>query len=111
MAGFRKEGHIYIYIYIHMSHAPETSMRSYQFPSMEDCVDTQYTIQQLQARKYFSKEEDRKILRAWPLTKEMTPALRVCRGIMEKYELARTAKQIQDRWKTLAKQKHYSASV
>ena len=34
-------------VHSHMSHAPETSMRSYQFPSMEDSVDTQHTIQQL----------------------------------------------------------------
>ena len=53
----------------HMSHTPETSMRSYQFPSMEDFVDIQHTIQQLQARKYFA-EEDSKILKAWPLIRD-----------------------------------------
>ena len=64
-------------------------MRSYQFLTIEDSIDTQYTI--LVTKIYFAEDEDSKILKAWPLTKGMTPPLRVCQAIMEKYGLARTA--------------------
>ena len=90
-------------IHTHMSHAPETSMRSYQFPDVNDSVDTHGKIQVLQGKKYFSQNEDNIILKEWPLTIKMTPPLKNCRAIILKHELNRTAKQVQDRWKTLQK--------
>ena len=89
-------------IHCHMSHAPETSMKSYQFLTIEDSVDTNQTIKQLHSRKYFLEEEDRKLLKGWPLQNGATPSLKICRGLVTKYGLPRTAKQLQDWWKTLA---------
>ena len=90
-------------VHRHMSHTPETSMRNYQYPELKDSVDTYNTIQLLQAKKYFSEEEDKMILKEWPIANETTPTLKCCRAIIAKNTLERTGKQVQDRWKTLYK--------
>ena len=95
--------HDAIPIHRHMSHTPETSMRNYQYPDFKDSIDTRNTITILQSKKYFSENEDRIIVKEWPITNEVTPALKCCRAIVAKYQMARTAKQVQDRWKTLFK--------
>ena len=91
-------------VHKHMSHAPETSMRSNQFPDIQDSLETQRVINKLQRKKYFTKAEDEKILKEWPTDNKATPSLKTCRAITQKHHLQRTAKQIQDRWKTLVKQ-------
>jgi len=90
-------------IHSHMSHAPETSMRSYQYPDLKDSTETYDKIKWLQSKKYFSEDEDCVILKEWLLTNKTTPSLKLCRQIARKHDLIRTAKQVQDRWKTLNK--------
>ena len=90
-------------MHTHMSHAPETSMQNYQFPELQDSVDTYESVKNLQSRKYFSPIEDKAILKEWPLENKIIPSLKSCRAIADKHRLQRTAKQVQDRWKTLSK--------
>ena len=80
-------------VHKHMSHAPETSLRSYQFPEMQDSQETQRVISKLQERKYFTRVEDEKILKEWPTSNTDTPSLKICRAIIEKHELLRTGKK------------------
>jgi len=86
-----------------MSHAPETSMHSYQYPDLKDSAETYDRIKWLQSKKYFSEDEDCVVLKEWSLTNKTTPSLKLCREITRKHDLVRMAKQVQDRCKTLNK--------
>ena len=85
----------------HMAHTETTSRKFYQFPSDHEAFEVHNTIKQLIERRSFNEEEDSKLLQEYPLINETTPPLEICKLIVKKYELERTPKQIQDRWRTL----------
>ena len=89
-------------IHRHMSHTPKTSMRNYQYPDLRFHWHTKCNYNTT-VKNYFSEDEDKIILKEWPITNQATPSLKCCRAIVARYQMTRTAKQLQDRWKTLYK--------
>ena len=87
----------------HMSHSSATSSRYYQLPAAKRAVDAYNTIKDLSKRHFFTAQEDTIIKKEWPLHKEATPSLELCRHIVNVFKMQRTAKQLQDRWATLFK--------
>lgn len=85
----------------HMSHSETTSRKFYQFPSEHEAYEVHNTIKHLNARRCFSEKEDWSLLKEYSLNNDTTPTLEVCKLIVKKYELNRSAKQLQDRWRTL----------
>lgn len=90
----------------HMSHSPCTAYRYYQFPETATKAATMHDhIVKLTNKQHFTKEEDDLLLTEWPLTVVTTPSLAVCREIIVKYDMHKSDKQLQDRWRNL--KKHY----
>jgi len=87
----------------HMSHSDATSSKFYQLPAAKKAVDVYNTITILSNKRFFTPQEDKLLLKEWPLNKAKTPSLELCRHIIERHELPRTDKQLQDRWITLSK--------
>ena len=87
----------------HMSHSYDTSKRYYQLPPAEKSVAAHQTISTLKKKAFFSKIEDRPLLKEWPLSNKDTPSLHLCEQIAKKYNMNKTKKQLQDRWKTMKK--------
>ena len=87
----------------HTSHSDATSSKFYQLPAAKTAVNVYNTIKQLSKKRFFTAQEDRIITKEWPVGKGATPPLELCRRISEKYNIERTAKQLQDRWLTLSK--------
>ena len=74
----------------HMSHAPETSMRTYQFPNIQDSLETQTVIGKLQQKNYFTKGADDKMLKEWPIENKETPLFKTYQAIIQKQQLQHT---------------------
>ena len=53
-------------------------MKSYQLPDIQDSLETQRVIGKLQQKKYFTKVEDDKMLKEWPIENKETPSLKTC---------------------------------
>ena len=87
----------------HMSHSYDTSKRYYQLPPAEKSVVAHNTISKLKKKAFFTKQEDDPLLKEWPLSNTDTPSLRLCEKIASKYNMNKTKKQLQDRWKTMKK--------
>ena len=85
----------------HMAHSEATSRKFYQFPSETEACEAHDTIQNLNQRRNFCENEDKCLLKEYPLANKITPSLEVCKLIIKKHELNRTPKQLQDRWRTL----------
>ena len=86
----------------HMSHSKHTAEAYYQKPSETAAIKAHNNIKKLSQRRGFSNKEDKKILKEWPLTYK-TPSLSLCKLMIKKYNIAKDAQQIQDRWKYLNK--------
>lgn len=78
----------------HMAHSEATSRRFYQFPSEHEAYNVHNTIKNLNARRCFSDEEDRFLLQEHSLNNGITPSLEICKCIVQKYGLNRSAKQL-----------------
>ena len=87
----------------HMSHSDATSSKFYQLPAAKTAVNAYNTIKHLSKKRFFTAQEDKFLTKEWPIDKGATPTLELCRRISEKYNMQRTAKQLQDRWLTLSK--------
>jgi len=87
----------------HMTHSTATSSLYYQFPSQREAVKVYGTIQDLRKRRYFTSEEDQWILKEYPVQNDSTPTLEMCQLLVNKYSMDRSAKNVQDRWRTLKK--------
>ena len=85
----------------HMAHSEATSRKYYQFPSEHEAYEVHTTIKHLNERRYFSEKEDGFLLKEYPLNHDTTPTLEICKLIVGKYNINRSAKQLQDRWRTL----------
>jgi len=88
----------------HMAHSAATSAMYYQLQSQNDAVDVHTTIQEIKQRQYFTTEEDSCILQEYLTQNDQTPMLEMCQLVVSKYNLKRTPKNIQDRWRQLKKQ-------
>ena len=86
-----------------MTHSTATSSLYYQFPSQREAVKVYGTIQDLRKRRYFTSEEDQWILKEYPVQNDSTPTLEMCQLLVNKYSMDRSAKNVQDRWRTLKK--------
>ena len=87
----------------HMTHSATTSSMYYQLPSQSDAVNVHTTIQELKRRRYFTSEEDRCIVEEYPVQNDQTPTLDMCQLLVTKHNMNRSAKNVQDRWRTLKK--------
>ena len=87
----------------HMSHSSATAEKFYHYPNTSKANEAYTTIGEMMGKKHFSADEDRYILYEWSLEQEQTPSLALCQRIVDKYNLKRTKKQVQDRWLTLLK--------
>ena len=87
----------------YMTHSERMSEKYYQHPSNSEAVNTHLQIQQIVRERYFTKSQDKCILKEWPLAMSSTPTLRLCQLIVTKYNINKKSQQIQDRWKTLKK--------
>ena len=85
----------------HMAHSEATSRKFYQFPSENEACEVHDTIKHLNERRNFCDKEDQCLLEEYSLANETTPNLEICKLIVQKNGLARTPKQMQDRWRTL----------
>ena len=85
----------------HMAHSEATSRKFYQFPSEHEAYEVHNTIKHLNERRCFSEKEDGFLLKECSLNHDTTPTLEICKLIVRKYNINRTAKQLQDRWRTL----------
>jgi len=89
----------------HMSHSPHTAQKYYQFPeTAAKAAAMQAHIVKLTKKQQFTEEEDELLLTAWPLTIVDTPSLAVCRDIIARNDMTKSAKQLQDHWRSLKKQ-------
>ena len=87
----------------HMNHSATTSSLYYQLPQQCEAVNVHSTIQDLRTRRYFTCDEDQWILKEYPLQNDRTPTLETCQLIVTKYNMQRTSKQVQGRWRSLRK--------
>ena len=88
-----------------MSHLPHTARKYYQFPeTAEKAAAMQAHIVKLTKKQQFTEEEDDLLLTTWPLTILDTPSLAVCRDIIARNDMTKSAKQLQDHWRSLKKQ-------
>ena len=85
----------------HMAHSEATSRKYYQFPSEHEAYEVHNTIKHLNERRHFNEKEDGFLLKEYPLNHDTTPTLEICKLIVGKYNMNRSAKQLQDRWRTL----------
>lgn len=85
----------------YMSHSESTSEKYYQFPSTSEAIQTHLQIQKVANKRCFTKQQDKVILKEWPLAIDQTPTTRICELIATKHNIQKSNQQIQDRWKTL----------
>jgi len=86
----------------HMSHSAATSKKWYQIPKSQHALQSANCIEGL-SKQYFTKEEDTALLQEYPLTASDTPTLHICQQIIDRHNLKRKKKQLQDRWRVLKK--------
>ena len=88
----------------HMSHSSHTAQKYYQFPeTTTKAVAMHDHIAKLTKKQHFTHEEDDFLTSEWPLTVSETPSLATCREILLRYNMAKSDKQLQDRWRNLKK--------
>ena len=86
----------------HMSHSAAASKKWYQIPKPQHALQSANCIEGL-SKQYFTKEEDTTLLQEYPLTPSDTPTLHICQQIIDRHNLKRKKKQLQDRWRVLKK--------
>ena len=84
----------------HMSHSTETARQYYEFSNITDAVNAHDTIVEMAKRRKWNDKETDILLQAWSLEKGR-PDLKTCAAIKEEYQLKRTPKNIQDKWRQL----------
>jgi len=79
------------------------AQKYYQFPeTAAKAAAMQAYIVKMTKKQQFT--EDDLSLTVWPLTVADTPSLVVCRDIIARNNMTKSAKQLQDRWRSLKKQ-------
>ena len=87
----------------HMCHSTATCEMFYQQTDNSVAVSSKRTIEQLMMARHFTPEESRVVTKEYPLSEEATPSLGICDQIVQKHELNKTKKQVQDHWRSLKK--------
>ena len=88
----------------HMSHSSHTARKYYQFPEKITKAATMHDhIVKMTKKQHFTQEEDDVLTSEWPLTVVSTPSLATCREIILRFNLTKSDKQVQDRWRNLKK--------
>ena len=88
----------------HMCHSVATCEKFYQQTDNDAAVSSKRTIEKLINARHFKKTQSNAILREYPLHEDVTPSLDICEKILQKYDIKKTKKQIQDHWRSLKKQ-------
>ena len=71
-----------------MAHSDTTFEKYHRFPSTSEAVQTHLQIQQVAKERYFTNEQDIRILKEWPLAMDTTPTTRLCELIAIKYNIS-----------------------
>ena len=88
----------------HMCHSATTCEKYYQQMDNSGAVSSKRTIENIIKGRHFTPAESNAVFREYPLTEDATPSLSICEKIIEKYNINKTKKQVQDHWR--AQKKH-----
>ena len=83
----------------HMCHSTTTCEKYYPQMDNSAAVRSKRTIEQIIKGKHFTLEESNSVFREYPLTEDATPSLSICEKIIQKYNMNKTKKQLQDHWR------------
>ena len=88
----------------HMCHSATTCEKFYQQMDNDAAVTSKRTIEKLIKGRHFTERESNAVFREYPLTEDTTPSLGICDKIVQKYNMNKTKKQLQDHWRAQKKQ-------
>ena len=88
--GFKSEDNVSVRkVQKHMCHSATTCEKLY-------AVTSKRTIEKLIKGRHFTERESNAVFREYPLTEDTTPSLGICDKIVQKYNMNKTKKQLQD---------------